>query len=62
MQAAYKTAFELYDELAAKNADFKKVYDHWKAFRETEYGWFRVTEYSFDQFAYFMYGQEQQRR
>jgi TRAP-type mannitol/chloroaromatic compound transport system substrate-binding protein len=60
MQACYKAAFELYDEIAAQNASFKKVYDHWKAFRDTEYGWFRVTEYSFDQFAYFMYGQEQQ--
>ena len=62
MQAAYKAAFELYDEISAKNDDFKKVYDHWKAFRDAEYGWFRVTEYSFDQFAYFMYGQEQQQQ
>lgn len=62
MQASYKAAFELYDEIAQKNADFKKVYDHWKAFRETEYGWFRVAENSFDQFVYAMYGQEAQQR
>ena len=62
MQACYKAAFELYDEIAAQNAEFKKVYDHWRAFRETQYGWFRVTEYSFDQFVYFMYGQELQQQ
>jgi TRAP-type mannitol/chloroaromatic compound transport system substrate-binding protein len=62
MLASYKAAFELYDETAAKNEKFRKVYEHWKAFRETQYGWFRVAENSFDQFVYAMYGQEAQRR
>jgi len=62
MQACYKAAFELYDETAAKNANFKKVYDHWRAFRDLQYQWFRVAESTFDNFAYFMHAQEQQQR
>ncbi|ONG47730.1 ABC transporter substrate-binding protein [Pseudoroseomonas deserti] len=62
MLASYKAAFELYDETAARNPTFKKVFDHWRAFREVQYGWFRVAENSFDQFVYSMYGQEAQTR
>jgi TRAP-type mannitol/chloroaromatic compound transport system substrate-binding protein len=62
MQACYRAAFELYDETAAKNANFKKVYENWRAFRELEYQWFRVAENTFDNFAFFMQAQEQQRR
>ena len=62
MQACYKAAFELYDETAAKNATFKKCFDHWRAFRDSQNQWFRVAESGFDNFGYFMHAQEQQRR
>ncbi len=62
MQACYRASFELYDETAARNAAFKKAYDHWRGFRDTQYQWFRVAENTFDSFAYFMHAQEQQRR
>jgi TRAP-type mannitol/chloroaromatic compound transport system substrate-binding protein len=52
MQAAYQASFEVYDETAAKNPKFKKVYDSWKAFREDEYLWFRVAENPFENFVY----------
>ena len=52
MQAAYKAAFELYDEIAAKNPKFKKIYDPWQAFREDQYLWFRVAENTFENFVY----------
>jgi TRAP-type mannitol/chloroaromatic compound transport system substrate-binding protein len=52
MQAAYKASFEVYDEIAAKNARFKKIYQAWKAFREDEYLWFRVAENTFENFVY----------
>jgi TRAP-type mannitol/chloroaromatic compound transport system substrate-binding protein len=52
MQAAYKASFELYDEIAARNPMFAKVYASWKAFRATEYVWFRVAEASFENFVY----------
>lgn len=50
MQAAYKASFELYDEIAANNPMFARVYASWKAFRATEYVWFRVAEASFENF------------
>ena len=62
LQACYKASFEAYEESAAKYPFFKKVYEHWKAFRDTEYQWFRVAESTFDSFVYFMQAQEQQRR
>jgi TRAP-type mannitol/chloroaromatic compound transport system substrate-binding protein len=52
MTACYKAAFELYDEISAQNAKFKKVYEAWKKFREEEYLWFRVAENTFDNFVY----------
>jgi TRAP-type mannitol/chloroaromatic compound transport system substrate-binding protein len=52
MQAAYKASFEVYDEIAARNAKFKKVYDAWRAFREDQYLWFRVAENTFENFVY----------
>jgi TRAP-type mannitol/chloroaromatic compound transport system substrate-binding protein len=62
MQACYRAAFELYDELAAQNANFKKVYEPWKVFRDNEFQWFRVTENTFDSFVYSMQAQEQRRQ
>ncbi|MDN3566099.1 TRAP transporter substrate-binding protein [Paeniroseomonas aquatica] len=62
MQACYKATFELYDETAARNPAFKKVYEPWRAFRDSQYQWFRVAESGFDNFGYFMHAQEQQRR
>ena len=41
---------ELYAELSAKNPKFKKIYDHWRPFRNEEILWFRVCEGSFDNF------------
>lgn len=50
MQAAYKVAHELYDELAAKNPKWAKVYEPWRKFRDEQLMWFRVAEHSFDSF------------
>ena len=60
MQAAYKATFDLYDETAAGNPRFKKVYDQFKAFRDTELQWFRVAENTYDSFVYQMQAQEGQ--
>ena len=54
MEAGYTAAFKLYDETAAANAAFKKVYDNWKPFREEQYLWFRVAENNFDNFVFRM--------
>jgi TRAP-type mannitol/chloroaromatic compound transport system substrate-binding protein len=52
MEACYKAAFELYDETAAANPKFKKVYEPWKAFRQDQDLWFRVAENTFDNFVF----------
>jgi TRAP-type mannitol/chloroaromatic compound transport system substrate-binding protein len=51
MEASYKAAQELYAEIAAKNADFKKALDSMNAFRGENLLWWQVAELSFDAFA-----------
>ena len=48
MDACQKASNELYTETAASNAKFKKVYDAMMAFRNDEYLWWQVAEYSYD--------------
>ncbi len=50
MAACYKAALELYDETAAKNPKFAKVYAPWKKFRDEQIEWFSVAEGRFDNF------------
>lgn len=58
LDTVYKAANEVYAEINAKNADFKKVYDSIKAFRGDEYLWFQLSEYTFD--TYMMIQQRKQ--
>ena len=50
LEAAYTAANEVYEEISSKNPDFKKVLDALRAFRNEEYLWFQVGEYTFDNF------------
>src|SRR5207247_11327757 len=50
MDACLKAALEVYAEVSAKNADFKKVWEAMLAFRNDQYLWWRVAEYSYDDF------------
>jgi TRAP-type mannitol/chloroaromatic compound transport system substrate-binding protein len=50
MEACYQAAHEQYDEDAAKNPAFKKVYEPWRAYRDEQILWFRVAEAQFDNF------------
>jgi TRAP-type mannitol/chloroaromatic compound transport system substrate-binding protein len=50
MDASWKAALEVYDETNKTNADFKKVYDSYMAFRNDQYLWWSVAEYSFDSY------------
>jgi len=52
MAACYDIALDQYEELAAKNPKFKKIYDSWKPFRDEQYLWSRVAENTFDNFVY----------
>ncbi|MBX3012913.1 MAG: ABC transporter substrate-binding protein [Caldilineaceae bacterium] len=44
LEAAEAASFALYDELAAKDADFAKVYESWKIFRERIFAWSNLNE------------------
>jgi TRAP-type mannitol/chloroaromatic compound transport system substrate-binding protein len=50
MDACLKAALEVYQEVAAANADFKKVWDSLWAFRNDQYLWWQVAEYTYDTF------------
>jgi TRAP-type mannitol/chloroaromatic compound transport system substrate-binding protein len=50
MEASFKAAKELHVEVAATNADFKKVYDSLTAFSNNGYQWFQVAEVGYDNF------------
>jgi TRAP-type mannitol/chloroaromatic compound transport system substrate-binding protein len=50
MDAAFKAAMELYDELSAKNANWKKIYEDYSAFRREQNQWFRFAEAGFDSY------------
>jgi TRAP-type mannitol/chloroaromatic compound transport system substrate-binding protein len=48
IDACFKAANDVYDEISIKNADFKRVYDAMKAIRAEGYMWFQVAEASSD--------------
>jgi TRAP-type mannitol/chloroaromatic compound transport system substrate-binding protein len=50
LNAALTATNELWTELAAKNADFKKAIDAMQAYRSDQYLWWRVAEYTNDTF------------
>jgi len=50
MQAAQKAAFAMYDEEAAKNPSFAKIYANWRAFREAQHSWHRTADLTYDSF------------
>ena len=50
MAACYKASEENYEEVASKNAKFRKVYEPWKKFRSEQVQWFSIAEGRFDNF------------
>ena len=50
MDLAFKESMKLYDEIGAKNANWKKIYADYAAFRKEQNQWFRFTEARFDSF------------
>lgn len=51
-QAARQVAFQLYDDFAASNPDFRRIYKEWRQFRRQIYDWNRVNELAFSSFAF----------
>ena len=58
LDACYKATFETYDELAAKNEDFKKIYASWQKFIADSNLWFRLAENNLDNYRYIMASQQ----
>ena len=50
MEACLKASQEVNAETSASNPDFKKVWDSIHAFRNEEYFWWQVAEFSYDNF------------
>jgi TRAP-type mannitol/chloroaromatic compound transport system substrate-binding protein len=50
MEACLKASNEVNAETSATNADYKKVWDSIVAFRNDEYVWWQVAEYTYDSF------------
>ena len=50
MEGSFKAAGEVYAELNASNADWKKIYADFQAWRRDANLWFRFTEAGFDDF------------
>ena len=50
LDACLKATNELWAEISAKNADFKKAIDAMQAYRSDQYLWWQVAEYTNDSF------------
>jgi len=50
LAACYKASEENYEEVASKNAKFRKVYEPWKKFRAEQVQWFSIAEGRQDNF------------
>lgn len=50
LNACFRIATDVMAETCEHNPKFKKVFDSWKPFRSEEVLWFRVSEYTFDNF------------
>ena len=52
MEAAEKASYELYDELKPKSKHWATVYPQWKKFRDEQFLWFRVAEFTYDNYTF----------
>jgi TRAP-type mannitol/chloroaromatic compound transport system substrate-binding protein len=50
MAACYKASVDVFEEIAAKNTRFKKVYEPWKKYRDEQVQWFSIAENRYDNF------------
>ncbi len=52
MHAAAAASKGMLEENAAKNADYKKIYDHWSGFRKASHRWFSGAELAYARFSF----------
>jgi TRAP-type mannitol/chloroaromatic compound transport system substrate-binding protein len=52
LDACYQATLDVFEDFSAKHADFKKVYDAWRPFRDDQNLWFRVAEHTLDSYRF----------
>jgi TRAP-type mannitol/chloroaromatic compound transport system substrate-binding protein len=52
LQAAWREAHGLYEEMAGRNERFRRIWTAYRTYRDEQYQWFRVAENSYDNFAF----------
>ena len=52
MQAAKAASFEMFEEQAAGDETYRKIYEHWKKARRDTYKWFQTAELGYGRFAF----------
>jgi TRAP-type mannitol/chloroaromatic compound transport system substrate-binding protein len=52
MEAGLRAATDLAEENAARDATYRRVYEHWKAFRQQSFRWFTAGELAYQNFAF----------
>jgi TRAP-type mannitol/chloroaromatic compound transport system substrate-binding protein len=52
MEACEKASYQLYEELNATSAHWKRIYPGWKKFRDEQFLWFRVAESTYDSYSF----------
>jgi TRAP-type mannitol/chloroaromatic compound transport system substrate-binding protein len=52
LQAAWREAHGLYEEMGSRNERFRRIWTAYRAYRDEQYQWFRVAENSYDNFAF----------
>ncbi len=52
LNAAEEAAFQLYEDIAIKNSDFRQLFEQWKDFRTQVFGWNKVNEFSLSRFSF----------
>ena len=52
LDAAHTATYEMLEEAAAADATYQRVYEHWKGFRDSAFGWFSTNEKAYADFIY----------
>ncbi|TCZ62909.1 TRAP transporter substrate-binding protein [Roseicella aquatilis] len=52
MQAAWKASHEMFEEMAAKDPRFRRIWDSYRPFRDDQFQWFRIADTAYDNFAF----------
>ena len=53
LEACETATYEVYGELMAKSAHWKRIYPAWKKFRDEQFLWFRVAEGSYENYTFY---------